>query len=357
MCIYLALNTYMPDPKFERRDDPLAGVDTEQYTYSNFIYPMDLGAPGAGRDHYMVFHINETSMTNFQTRTVGGRRPTDNATITNNQKTDAGRGKTEAQIKADEAAKAKNDQQIADNVGKSGEASSATTYQALKKPISRVATTVVLYMPGDITCNYNTEWDTKELGVAKEIISNISGAGSSKTDIMESAGASGLHGFGQMLNQYTGLNLSDALSSQTRLVVNNHREVIFEGIGFRRFQFSFRFTPTTEAEAVNIDNIIRAFKFYGAPEVLTGTSGRFMIYPGEFDIQYYSNGKENLFLNKISTCALTDMSVNYTPLGHWSAHRPYKDGNFQGASSVCTDVVLQFTELEIMTKRRILEGY
>jgi hypothetical protein len=222
------------------------------------------------------------------------------------------------------------------------------------RPIQRVATTIVLYMPPEITTNYAADWTPTELGMAADIANKIKSQ-ESWTDIFKSAGVAGAKRLGDGANQFTGLNLKDAASLGNRMIINNHLEVIFNGITFRQFNFNFRFTPESEAEALNVDNIIRAFKFYAAPEILQGMAGRFWIYPAEFDIQYYANGKENLFLNKISTCALTNMQVNYTASGHWSAFRGHQD--IQGSPSVCTDIALQFIELELMTKRRILEGY
>lgn len=319
--------TFNPNPA-RTPDTPLGPLNDNQYTYSNFIYPMDLGAPNAGKDHYMVFHINESANTQFSTRSVNGAAPTDDAIINNNVAADARQN----------------------------------TFSQNQRPINRVATTIVLYMPQDIQAHYAADWSQTELGVASEVMALLKGTSTDWTNVFKSAGASIVKNVGEKVNSFTGTNVKDAASLAQRMVINNHQEVIFNGITFRTFNFNFRFTPESEDEAVNVDNIIRAFKFYSAPEILQGMAGRFWIYPGEFDIQYYANGKENLFLNKISTCAMTSMSVNYTPIGHWSAFRPYSgpgssDGTLQGSPSVCTDMQLSFIELELMTKKRVLEGY
>lgn len=304
-------------------DAPLAGIDTDQYNYASFIYPLDLGAPGAGKDHYMVFHINETSNTQFVT---AGGTPNTPPTVTGNQ--------------------------INDSNSQAG--ATQTTYDPSTSPIRRVATTIVLYIPNDITVNYAADWQVKDLGMSKDLVGFAKGEQSWK-DLAASMGASLAQNLGNKTNSFTNLSLSDAILLDQRLVINNHSEVIFNGIGFRDFTFNFRFTAESEDEALNIDNIIRAFKFYSAPEILQGAAGRFWIYPAEFDIQYYSNGQENEFLNKISTCALTNMSVNATAAGHWAAHRPHSKLN--GSPSVCTDISLTFRELELMTKKRIISGY
>ena len=327
----------------KKTDEPLGQLYVNQYTYSNFIYPMNLGVPKSGKDHYMVFHINESSNTQFFTQTVNNTAPTDPATINKNVKTDTGKN-----VYAYDPGEKKE--------GKNGGTVTPQTFGNQSRPINRVASTIVLYMPPEITTTYAADWSSPSggLGIAKEIGDMFKGEGSIK-ELFTSAGASGAKHLGDWTNQFTGLNLSDAASLGTRLVINNHLEVIFNGITFRQFNFNFRFTPESEEEALNVDNIIRAFKFYSAPEILQGWAGRFWIYPAEFDIQYYSNGWENEFLNKISTCALTSMQVNYTASGHWAAHRAHNA--LVGSPSVCTDIALQFIELELITKKRVLEGY
>jgi hypothetical protein len=275
----------------------------------------------------MIFHINESSNTQFVTSTRSGNTGfvNDPSTVEQNRINDSSSTHTDAQNST--------------------------------RNTKRVATTIVLYMPNEITTNYKVDWETAEMGVAGDVIDKFN-ADKSWADVVKSMGASATKNAGNWLNSFTNTNLRDALSLENRLVINNHLEVIFNGILFRDFHFNFRFAPQSEAEAVNVDNIIRAFKFYSAPEVRQGTSGRFWVYPGEFDLQYYSNGQPNDFLNKISTCVLTNMAVNYTPVGEWAAHRPYAGGlGLNGCPPVVTDITLTFTEVELMTKQRVLEGY
>lgn len=339
-----------------KQDAPLGDLDTDDYRYASFIYPMDLGAPGSGKDHYVVFHINETTMTNFRTRNRDGTF-TQNGPITRTEPTIRTNANIDSQ--ANEGTSTNAARSFAANV--TGTTSGTETgslrrsiFDAVKVPITRVATTIVLYMPDTISASYQARWEAEDLGAASDFTNLVKGTGS-KSELLKSALAGAAKELGSDLNGQTNLNLSGALSAASRTAINNHQEVIFNGIGFRQFQFNFRFMPQSEDEAVNVDNIIRAFKFYAAPEVLPGTAGRFWLYPAEFDIQYYANGEENEFLNKISTCALSDMQVNYTAAGRWSGHRPH--ATIKGSPPVCTDILLTFHELEIMTKRRVLSGY
>lgn len=306
----------------------LSALESSQYTYSNFIYPMDLGTEGAGNDHFMIFHINETATTQFSTVQAS-------TGIAKNGQATSGAPVGQATINANNAA----------NPG---------SMTSNSQPITRVATTIVLYMPDQIGAEYHANWEAEELGAAAAVTNAVMGSGS-WSDVLRSFGASGLKNAGTVLNEFSGLALDAAASLATRMAINPHMEVIFNGIGFREFQFKFKFTPTSEIEAANVDNIIRAFKFYAAPEIAVGSAGRFWIYPAEFDIQYYSNGQENLFLNKISTCALKHIGINYTGGGHWAAFRPHSE--IQGNAPVCSEISLTFVEMEIMQKQRILDGY
>ena len=82
---------------------------------------------------------------------------------------------------------------------------------------------------------------------------------------------------------------------------------------------------------------------------MTGSSGRFFIPPAEFDIKFFFNGSENENINKISTCVLTTIDVNYSAGGSWTT--------FQDGMPVEIGMILKFKELELMHKGRIQDGY
>jgi hypothetical protein len=82
------------------------------------------------------------------------------------------------------------------------------------------------------------------------------------------------------------------------------------------------------------------------PEVSTG--GLFYIYPSTFDIAYYYKGKENTNFNRISTCVLEDLAVDYGGQGF---------NTFASGSPTEINIKLRFRELEVLTKERIFQGY
>lgn len=303
----------------EHDSSPLAGLNQNEYSYSSFIYPLDLGSPDSGFDNYMIFYINESNQTQYATSTVGSSAPTALPTINQNTQNDAAQG-----------------------IASTG-----------SQNISRVSTVVALYTPPTLITEYQNQWSSKDLGVAADVFFKEK----SISDAVKSVGISGIKNTSDAIGTLTDLNLTDTLGGyKYRRAINNHKEMLFDGVGFRTFNFSFRLTPQSEQEAVNISNIISCFKFYAAPEVYAGSTGRWLTYPAEFDIKFISNGQENLFLNRISTCALTNIRVNYAPTGAgWSSFRPTKDGTM--TPGVCTTLDLSFQELEIITKSRVLDYY
>ena len=65
-------------------------------------------------------------------------------------------------------------------------------------------------------------------------------------------------------------------------------------------------------------------------------------------------GKENKFYPFVKPCVLTDMSVDYGPGGETQHFRPDENGN---PGPIETNMTLNFTETEILTKESVVEGY
>ena len=115
--------------------------------------------------------------------------------------------------------------------------------------------------------------------------------------------------------------------------------------------------PKSEQEAEEIRNIVTAFKMNMLPEGMgsgkdQGFTGKRLKIPNTFDIKYMYVGRENQYLNKISTCVLESMNVTF-------GGDRYKtfDGNADGAPPVETTITLNFKEMELITKERAQEGF
>ena len=86
--------------------------------------------------------------------------------------------------------------------------------------------------------------------------------------------------------------------------------------------------------------------------------------PTTFDIEYFfdsgKGGRRNNYLNKISTCYLTDMSIGYGG-DRYKAYSPSQTqrpaGNAEGAPPQRTSVALTFAEIEIITEEDVDLGF
>ena len=220
----------------------------------------------------------------------------------------------------------------------------------------RTLGSINLFISQPPVARYSANWENKELGAAAGLIKNLSEA-ASQGDVLE-----GTQGVGQLLARGTikaAANLPSALGIAgelgaavdlaSRRVANPYKEQLFTSMGFRQFAFNYKFAPKNETEYQNVKNIIEMFKYHMHPE--NDPTGLFLEYPSEFEIEYCYKGERNKNLNKISSCALTDIKVTY---GNQDSFTTFKGTDGAPAE---INLELAFTELETLTNNRIADGF
>ena len=78
-----------------------------------------------------------------------------------------------------------------------------------------------------------------------------------------------------------------------------------------------------------------------------------MDIPGTFDIEYMYKGKRNDFLNRVSTCFLTNVQVQYGA----DRYTAYEEIPGRGTPPQKSSLTLNFTELETLSQSHIEDGY
>ena len=179
-----------------------------------------------------------------------------------------------------------------------------------------------------------------------------------------------------------------ALESKVGRIRNHHKAIIYQGPGgFRTFSFSFVMMPKSKKEAEEINKIVHFFKYHMHPGVPTGgafnprsgvasqrkfngdinsPSSLTLSYPEEFQIKITPRGTSGdqdvgtLSTNgvpstvkplfKIDKCFLESLNVDYTTSGQTVF---FDDGN----EPVTTTLQLSFKETQLMTKKKIAEGF
>jgi hypothetical protein len=126
------------------------------------------------------------------------------------------------------------------------------------------------------------------------------------------------------------------------LALNPHLAVVFEGVGFRTHQFTYKFMARDGMESDTIKRIINTFQYYMHPSYAVGSMA--FRYPEEFEIEFADSISPYLY--DIGTCVLKDVSVNYNgegiPLFFENTGAP-----------VSIEMSMTFQETHILTKERL----
>jgi hypothetical protein len=215
--------------------------------------------------------------------------------------------------------------------------------------LKRATDMIALYMPDTLNFDYNHSY--KDLALSENPLV------SATQRIAAAANMAGgkLKGLSPFL-----VDILSSVSPQTGelgqavlgFAINPQFEVVYQATSLRNFQFDFMFYPRDEGEATQVQNIISAFKFHAAPEIISGGGGRYLLAPSAFDIGFFYNGKRNVNLPRISTCVCENVMVDYAPNG-WSAYEvqgqntPYLGGT---GMPVGIRLQLRFKEMTMVTK-------
>lgn len=348
-------------------DNRKAAIGSE-YRINNYVYPMGLGS-NPDLQHYVTFYINIRGKSRMATEGNKNDYFTVANTITGQNRLDpkdAGKAlpRTVGVMGLGATALASGKKFLSGDVKGAGKSAMqgalatsavAGTLNALQKtPLLkpdqtyRLRDVITLHLEERPSVKYSANYQNKELGV----LAGMLAGGGSATDSSKTGG--GISEYlalaGASMAKIPGIvgatSINNLVQASAKVTTNPFREVFFESVDFRTFNFRYHFYPTSEEETRNVQNIIQMFKEHMHPEL--SANGLFYIYPSEFEIKYYYRDTENVFVNKISTCALADMQVEYGG---------EQVSSFRDGSPVEYTVTLTFRELETMTRDRVQEGY
>ena len=357
---------------------PMAHMEVgSKWSYSTLQYPEDIQSR-TDLGHYMMFYINVPNNTEYgRSGNLGDKKK---------EHRDGGENlgtlSTEQSLLLDGKGNSKDDKTTGYSTdGKSWRPGTSnkvigrkshqgTAAEAFNKPrTKRTTDSIVLYMPPSVLANYAAGWKENELG------GGIMEAGQRVQDFMNRADAVGyvdaakgaVPGVAGQLARTMEKALAgvastalggDAMGAYDKIsnrAMNNFLEATFTGVGFRKFSWTWKFAPKNIKEVRTVEQIIRTFKFHMLPELPDDQNfGRYYVVPSEFDIFYMFRGDENTWMNKIQTCVLQNMEVNYGP-NNYQTFRPIEGRN--GAPPTEIDMKLDFMETKVITKQEVLDGF
>jgi len=331
-----------------------------KYNLKQLRYPSDLGQTDKG--HYMVIFINEQVHTQFS---LGDPTLDDPTVIANAKKYGIRRinqalsGNTIDNLVntgANAISSIVNSESVDEAIKITKETFKRITDTVGVRTIRRTADTIALYMPDTLAFTQNQGYTDLQLGgglvkLGSAIASTADGVMKGK-DAKESLinGATNLSPF--LASMLPGALGQAAFAVGFGLVNNPMVELLYSAPGFREFNFDFMFYPRSEKEGNEVQEILKTLNFHQSPEIRKDSYSNFLIPPSEFDIKFYYNGYENPNIPKISTCILTNISVDYAPGGFSTYEVP---GSFRPTAGgtgmpVAIRLSLQFRETEFMTK-------
>lgn len=222
---------------------------------------------------------------------------------------------------------------------------------------------IVLYMPESASNPSTVSWGQEKFGVIGNGISSIAqgykaggfeGAGNAVPgaigNVMDQGVYRALGSIGSTLANMLGGNVTaeGLIGEVSGKIPNPYLTMVFQGVDFRSFAFTFKFTPYNEQDCEVIDRIVKTFRQASLPSRGTEGGTAMLGYPQEVEIQYNWRNNKNKWLPRFKRCVITAMDTDYTGNGMFSVMR-------NGFPTTVT-VSLKFTELNIVTREEIEQG-
>ena len=383
------LNTQVPTSSGA---GPLTSLDQSDYDFSTTRYPSE-GLATADVPHYVVFNINLPTNSKYVSNTnsvanaqSASQKNYDLASSANgkfqgsvSQVATAGLGG--AAIGGVSAATGGGGSIVGGGLSAAGVTLAASQID-LQPKLQRIKKAIAIYMPETIVSEYTHDWQAASMTEALGSAGQAAALGGSVVNLAKSVGGASEQAIKSEGSDFSGFKnvipatFNNAQGAETlgtlaqaagagsdftalalkgqNAAINPMVEMVFRGTGNRGYQFVFDFQPRSASEAATIQDIIKTFKMYAAAEINTkankspGGSGRYFIPPAQFDISFYFMNQENPNIARISTCALTQITVNYNQSGQFAS---FTDGH-----PVHINMILHFTEMDIIT-RELIENF
>ena len=344
-----------------------------------FTFPLDVANPDQGlgnHGHYILFFINEQE----NAKISFGRKNGSSKGAVSMREAATESGTDDVGLVSEDMYKAATKDEmaflrtgagnLAMTVEKKIEQMTDSTIGVTRPPTVQLDTAIALYMPPTVSVTYTANYTDTEIGAGAAAgldmikaasqglgaVVDVATSDKVTRDLVDGARKAGLGALGNVPGFQGSRELFEM---QAGYIMTNRMEIAFKGIPKRGFQYTFKMIPKSEQEAEEVRNIVKAFKMNMLPEGSNtdvsfnlGFTGKNFKIPNTFDIKYMFVGRENQYLNKISTCVLESMNVSY-------GGDRYKtfDGNSDGAPPVETTMTLNFKEMELITKEKAATGF
>ena len=222
-----------------------------------------------------------------------------------------------------------------------------------KGAFREVKTTIAIYMPQTLKFNLQADYGAEEIGGGLGALAKLRDAMNSGDFFGADLAAVGsqvgklVTGLGSFATGGLGAGVGAAVQRRTGIAPAAMTEMIFNGIDYRTFSFTFKFTPRSRKESDVVNNLLHAIKDAMLPARYgDGMSIAAYQVPHEFVIRFMKGTKINPYLDQIGLCACTGVDIDYGS-DKFSTH--------PSGDPVSIDATLTFRELELMERTRYNE--
>ena len=209
---------------------------------------------------------------------------------------------------------------------------------------------VHLYIPDTLLSQANVQYKQESIGGVNRVITDLL---TDPGSVFSNVGKEGMANIGLASAMKFASTLSGGgVEARAGMAINPMKEMMFEGIGFRSWNFTYEFYPRSNWEAAEINHIIYAFRTAMLPDTFNfdlfegGNSSaevfqdQFFNYPNIFDISFEGPIKDRVDGFLPAVCTKCD--VDHTGGQKFSV---YEDGQ-----PVKSTMTLEFMEIRLMTQ-------
>ena len=222
--------------------------------------------------------------------------------------------------------------------------------------------TIILYMPEDIGDAFSAGIISSTAG-SKNFINAIGKlkdtSGGALKRLQTNAAADAIT---KLAGSITGdqITASDVFSSAKGVIRNPNTEVLFQNMNLRTFDHSFKMSPYDKKDENNIQTILKEFKRAMLPSYSIGDTqlmgnsdsaevdAAFIKVPKLVQVSYMRGGSPHTYLPRYKLCALTDVSIGYTPDNNYAT--------FTKGGPVAYELKLNFLETKLIYSEEIATG-
>lgn len=247
-----------------------------------------------------------------------------------------------------------NESKYSHNVIRTGDIMTNAPFTVLNSEMTN--TVIQLPLPVNLNSAMGADWQQEQVSVLgmlgrhnKSRVEDILGSSSYKDAIktLDSIGANIINQGNKDVQELWAR--SKGTSSELggmRLALNPRNEMLFNGMQFKSYSFTFVLVPYRKEDSKNIQNAIRSIQKVSAP-AMRGEK-MFMEYPETWFVTFMSGsaGSGNEYLMKMNEACCTNISINYTPNG--DSHNMHEEN-----APLAVELTLDFTEIFIPTKENV----